>query len=84
MVELRMAETKPIPLLAYAMKRDGRNVRWVEIGVGALHEDGKGFSAFLDRLPVGGFNGRILFRPPEETPAEPGATPTRPGADEES
>ena len=47
---------------AYATKRDGENIRYLEIGVASVHSDGKGFDVYLDRLPVGGFNGHVLVR----------------------
>jgi hypothetical protein len=54
---------------AYAARREGHKVRWLEIGVACL-SDGGGFDLFVDRLPVGGFNGHILVRPNGTTPEE--------------
>jgi len=74
-----MIETEGSKYIAYALKRDGRVSRWVEIGVGNPHADGQGFDVVLDRLPVGGFNGHISVRDahakqlPPESPS-----PTRP------
>jgi hypothetical protein len=56
---------------AYAEKREGQRVRWLEIGVAAMHGDGAGFDLYLDRLPVGGFNGKILVKRGEAPAEEP-------------
>jgi hypothetical protein len=63
----------------YCGKREGQVIRWLEVGIASLHKDGLGFDVILDRLPVGGFNGRILVRelgahPPEPEPAPPPAS----------
>jgi hypothetical protein len=70
-----MAEKKIPTHLAYATKREGENVRWLEIGVVSVHTDGKGFDVYLDRLPVGGFNGHVLVRAKGATPDEPARSP---------
>jgi len=57
--------------IAYALKRDGRVSRWVEIGVGSVHEDGNGFDVMLDRLPVSGFNGHVAVRSRDAGPMPP-------------
>jgi len=57
-----MATINPPTYIAYALKRDGRVSRWVEIGIAAFHPDGDGFDVMLDRLPVGGFNGHVSVR----------------------
>lgn len=69
-----MTATDPPKFIAYAIKRDRHNVRWVEIGVASAHADDKGFNVYLDRLPIGGFNGHILVRAkdaPQEEPEAP-------------
>lgn len=67
-----MGKRKDRPYTAYAMKREGRTTgRWVEIGEADPHPDGKGFDVFLDRLPTGGFSGRVLVRPREARPDPP-------------
>jgi hypothetical protein len=52
---------------------------WVEIGTGRLNADGT-FDTFMDRTPIGGFNGhaahRLIGSPP---PGLPQAKPERPG-----
>lgn len=72
-----MAEKNPSTHRAFASKRDGENVRYLEIGVAAVHPDGKGFDVYLDRLPVGGFNGHVLVRVNDAKPDE-SITPVRP------
>lgn len=57
---------------AYAAKREGQRFRWLEIGVAAMHKDGDGCDLYVDRLPVGGFNGRILVRRTGQNPEEAG------------
>jgi hypothetical protein len=66
---------------AFALKREGkRHGRWLEIGT--ARQDSAGvIHAFLDRTPIGGFNGYVYFAPigtapplPEpERPAQPSA-----------
>lgn len=82
MLEIRrMPETRLRPThRAYALKRDGTNSRWLEIGVASAHDDGKGFDVCLDRLPIGGFNGYILVRKDSESPQVP-EVPARPAAE---
>ena len=53
---------KPTTHIAYAIRRDGQKVRWLEIGVASIRRDGSACDLFVDRLPVGGFNGQILVR----------------------
>jgi hypothetical protein len=65
-----MAEKHPSTHRAYATRREGQRVRWLEIGVGSAHSDGKGFDLYLDRLPVGGFNGHVLVRDNETKPED--------------
>jgi hypothetical protein len=67
-----MAETKAPTHCAYAVKREGQHTRWLEIGTAIMHTDGKGFDVHLDRLPVGGFNGRILVCQTGRNPEEAG------------
>jgi len=65
-----MVESKAPTHRAYATKREGQNVRWLEIGVATMHSDGNGCDIYLDRLPVGGFNGHILVRATDERPQQ--------------
>lgn len=58
-----MTDKNPPTHLAYGVKRDGRRrAHLVEIGVASMLRDGQGCDILLDRLPVGGFNGRIAVR----------------------
>lgn len=78
-----MSEKKPLTHTAYAMKREGRTVfRWLEIGAARIEDEGRGHhQIYIDRLPVGGFNGRIHLspigvKPPDPAPERPAGTPT--------
>ena len=42
------------------ISREGQKDRWIDIGVGFLHSDGKGFNILLDAYPV---SGKIILRP---------------------
>jgi hypothetical protein len=75
--ERNMAEQKTTPLFAYAMKREGQRVRRLEIGVASIPSDGNGVDVYLDRLPIGGFDGRIFVRS-QDAPLD---EPERPGSD---
>jgi hypothetical protein len=68
---LMMTAIKSPPYIAYALKRDGRTGRWVEVGIATVHKDGKGFDVMLDRLPVAGFSGHVSVRAAEAKPIEP-------------
>jgi hypothetical protein len=48
---------------------------WLEIGKGRQDRDGT-FQSFLDRLPIGGFNGYVYFAPIGAPPPLP--EPARP------
>jgi len=43
----------------YAVRGDGQDARWTEIGAAWSNQDGKGFSLNLEALPVGG---RLVMR----------------------
>ncbi len=75
-----MSEKTPFTHTAYAMKREGRTVfRWLEIGVARIEDDGRGHhQIYLDRLPVGGFNGRVYLSPIGSKPPDPKSEPQRP------
>jgi hypothetical protein len=66
-----MAEDKKPTHIAYALRRQGRRARWLEIGVASMHGDGQGFDVLLDRMPVGGFSGHVLVRSAVAKPPEP-------------
>lgn len=45
----------------YITHRVGKRFRWLEAGIASERGDGT-LDVFLDRLPVGGWNGHILIR----------------------
>jgi hypothetical protein len=55
-----MPEKIPPKHRAYAAKREGQRVRWLEIGIASIHSEG--CDLYIDRLPVGGFSGQIIVR----------------------
>jgi hypothetical protein len=58
---------------AYALKRESRTSwSWLEIGEATRDEDGKGLFVYLNRLPTGGFNGRVYLREKNWKPPPPG------------
>jgi hypothetical protein len=71
--------------IAYALKQDGGKFsRWLEIGSGRV--DSGTAHVFLDRLPIGGFNGYVCLAPIGIAPPNLKAAPRRPappGADDE-
>jgi hypothetical protein len=83
-----MAEKKPPTHTAYALKRETRTAfRWLEIGMARIENDGSGnHDIYVDRLPVGGFNGHIHLSPIGVKPEVPTQTqPARPSdGDEDS
>lgn len=70
-----MTDAKQHTHTAYAMKREGRrHGRWLEIG--KARQDANGvIHVFLDRTPIGGFNGYAYLAPIEAQP--PPAEPER-------
>lgn len=78
-----MSENKVPTHTAFALKREGKKFgRWLEIGNARIESDGIGH-VFLDRTPVGGFNGYVYLSPTGVKPPDPEPTPQRPNADEE-
>lgn len=74
-----MADTKPPTHIAFALKREGKRYgRWLEIGKVRLDSDGV-IHVFLDRTPVGGFNGYAHCSPIGVKPPDPEPPPQRPG-----
>ena len=67
---------------AYAMHRQGKHFRWVEVGVAGTRNDGTGFDVFLDRLPVGGFNGYVHIRTNNTRP-DAATAPSPPSGEED-
>jgi len=66
----------------YAMRRRGKGFRWVEVGFAKHRSDGSGFDVFLDRIPVGGFNGHVHILTDNTKPDVPTAPP-EPSPEEE-
>jgi hypothetical protein len=75
-----MSDKKPLTHTAYALKREGRTAfRWLEIGAARIEDDGTGnHQVYVDRLPVGGFSGRIHLSPIGTKPPDPTPQPRRP------
>jgi hypothetical protein len=72
-----MIEPKTTPLFAYALKREGQRLRMLEIGIASMRSDGNGLDIYLDRLPIGGFDGKIMIRS-QDTPLEEPERPAPP------
>jgi hypothetical protein len=73
---------KPPTHTAWAFRRLGKKPHmgyWLEVGTGRRNEDGT-FDSFMDRTPIGGFNGHVSHRPiGSPPPSVPQAKPQRPG-----
>ena len=67
---------------AFAMKREGRrnNGRLIEVGTARQEESGV-IHLFMDRLPIGGFNGYVHLAPIGVQPTAP--EPGQPGQNSE-
>lgn len=75
-----MHDRRPHTHIAYAQKREGRtSYRWVEIGIARIESDGKDHDVYIDRLPIGGFTGRIHLSPVGTKPEAPPARPAHSG-----
>ena len=78
-----MADDKTPTHTAFAMKRESKRYgRWLEIGNARVESNGT-IHVFLDRTPIGGFNGYVHLSPTGVKPPEPEPTPQRPFAAEE-
>ena len=78
-----MSESNTPTHTAFAMKREGKkHGRWLEIGTARQDSDGV-IHLFLDRTPIGGFNGYAYLSPNGVKPPDP--QPERPAqrSDEE-
>lgn len=81
-----MADSKTPTHTAFALKREGKRLgRWLEIGTARADKDGV-MHVFLDRMPIGGFNGYAYLSPIGIQPPLPEPEPPRPasGEDEET
>lgn len=77
--------TKPTHT-AYAVKREGRRLkfmRWLEVGVARHDQDTGVVQVFVDRLPVGGWNGFVYLAPIGKPPPSSDPQPQRPGEHDE-
>jgi hypothetical protein len=72
-----MADNKAPTHTAFTLKREGKRYgRWLEIG--NARQDATGvIHLFMDRLPIGGFNGYVFIAPKGTQPEFP--EPERPG-----
>jgi hypothetical protein len=73
-----MTDSKAPTHTAFALKREGKKFarRWLEIGK-ARHDSNGVIHLFLDRTPIGGFNGYAYLAPMGTQP--PPVEPARPG-----
>jgi len=65
----------------YITHRIGKRFRWLEGGIAVERGDGT-LDVFLDRLPVGGWNGHILIRSDNAKPTARDIPTTTPFEDE--
>ena len=80
-----MADSKaPTTHTALALKREGTKYgRWLEIGSARLDSTGV-IHLFLDRTPIGGFNGYAYLSPVGVKPPDPEPErPAQPSEEEE-
>ena len=78
-----MADSKAPTHTAFALKREGKkHGRWLEIGT-ARQDDTGIIHVFLDRTPIGGFNGYAYLAPFGATPPDPEPQPQRPEAEDD-
>jgi hypothetical protein len=76
-----MADSKAPTHAAFALKREGKKYgRWLEIGTARQDANGV-IHLFLDRTPIGGFNGYAYLAPIGAQP--PQSEPERPRAPSE-
>jgi len=73
-----MDDNKAPTHTAFAFKNEGkRQGRWLEVGTARLESDGV-IHLFLDRTPIGGFNGYAYLAPAGAKPPGPEPQPQRP------
>jgi hypothetical protein len=79
-----MADSKTPTHTAFALRREGKkHGRWLEIGTARQDSSGV-IHAFLDRTPIGGFNGYVYFAPIGTQPPLPEAERPAPHSDDEN
>ena len=79
-----MTDGKSPTHTAFALRREGKRYgHWLEIG--KARQDGTGvIHLFLDRTPIGGFNGYAYLAPIGTQPPDPEPErPAQPSGDEE-
>jgi hypothetical protein len=77
-----MTDSKAPTHTAYALKREGKRYgKWLEIG-NARQDSAGVIHVYLDRTPIGGFNGYAYLAPIGAQPPLP--EPERPGQDSEA
>ena len=72
---------RPFTHTALIFKREGKRPnqgRWLECGVARAEDDGT-VNVYLDRLPVGGFSGKVHLALRDADSAMPEPRPQRPG-----
>ena len=62
-----MAIQQPTYQAYTAVKREGQDDFWLNIGAGFEHQDGKGLNILLQALPI---DGKIVLRPPKDNADE--------------
>lgn len=78
------ADTREKTHTAFAVRREGKKFfRWIEIGQARYDPHSGVGHLFLDRLPVGGFNGYVYLSPHGVEPPPPEPEPQRPGGQAE-
>jgi hypothetical protein len=71
-----MSESNTSTHIAFALRKEGKRYgKWLEIGT-ARHENDGVIHLFLDRTPIGGFNGYVYLSPKGMKPPDP--QPERP------
>jgi len=83
----RNARRSSEALNRWALRREGKKfLRWLEIGTARYDEHSGVAHVFLDRLPVGGFNGYLYLSPQgvEPPPPEPEPEPQRTGQQDDA
>ena len=74
-------DEKPHTHVAWVKRYDaGRFQEWLEVGRGRLTDSSEpvGFEGFLNRMPLGGWNGYVQFLLMGVQPKDPEPTPKRP------
>ena len=73
------AENREKTHTAFAVRREGKKFfRWLEVGQARYDSHSGVAHIFLDRLPVGGFNGYVYLSPLGIEPPLPEPEPQRP------